>query len=129
MEMLSLLRRRTSHKVVENMKISLARGNNSNPISLKIIIERLNTTETSTISELQFCVFSKPGGIWVEKCACVAKRLDDEFGRGNLSGEFCAFFSRIGDTEFEEGFDGEPSVLRFTAARLAPVIKKKKISY
>ena len=125
MEMLSLLRRRTSHKIIENMKISLARGNNSNTIALKIIVERLDTTETSTISELQFCVFSEPGGIWVEKSACVAKRLDDEFGRRNLSGEFCAFFSGIGDTEFEEGFDGEPSVLGFTAARLAPVIKKK----
>jgi len=107
------------------MKISLARGNNSNTVALEIVVERLDTTEASAISELQFCVFSETGGIWVEKSACVAKRLDDEFGRGNLSGEFCALFSRIGDTELEEGFDSEPPVLRFTTARLAPVIKKK----
>lgn len=126
MEMLSLLWRRTSDQIVKNMKISLARRNSSNTIALQIIVKRFNTTKTPTFSELQFRIFSEPRGIWIEKGACVTERLDDEFGRGNLSGKFSAFFSRIGDTEFEERFDGEPSVLGFTAARFAPVIKKKK---
>lgn len=84
MKMLTFFRSSSSNEVIENMKIPLARGNSRDAVTFKVIIECFDTTETSTFSELKFCVFSETGSVGVEKSACVTKRFDNEFGRGDL---------------------------------------------
>lgn len=108
--MLSFLGRRTRHEVVEYVKVPLPRRRTGHPVSLQIIIERLDPAQTTSFCELEFCVFSEAGSIGVEQGAGVAERLEHELGGGDLTTEFGTFFTWVADAQLEETFDGQSSV-------------------
>lgn len=77
--MLAFLAIDTRAEVVKNMEVALAaRRDLAHSRSLKVVLDRLQSFETSAIGELEFCVVSVPRGIVVVHSVGVTKRLEDE---------------------------------------------------
>ena len=96
----------TSDKVVEDVEVPLAAWCTSNTILLEVVLERLRTSKSTAIGELEFGVLSEPGSVRIEEGASVAERFEDEVGCWDLVSEFGPLLAGIGNGELENSLDG-----------------------
>ena len=66
------------------MEIPLSRRGCRNPVPFKVIIQGLDSAQTTAFSELKLGVFSETRSVGIEEGASVAETLEDELCSGDL---------------------------------------------
>jgi hypothetical protein len=119
LEMEPFLRGSTCDEVVEYVKVFLAWGGTRYTITFKVVFERFDTTEATTIGKLKLCVLAEAGCVGIEESACISEWFEDKFRRRDLCSEFGALFTGVANAELEQRLNSEPTIFRLSTSCLA----------